>query len=254
MTTANPPPSRIFVTGDDFGISPAVNEAIEAYHRAGALDQASLMVGENHVEEAVAIARRNPHLRVGLHLTLCNGQATEPSALTDARGRFADSPTVAGLRYAFDRRLGEPIGAEIRRQFDRFIALGFPATYWDGHTHLHLHPQILELTLPCAVRHGFKFARVVREPGAFGVIPWIFERLSASAIKRLSASSIGYADRVFGLRHSGRMTQIAFQSAVSQATGQTEIYFHPGAEAAAPSPEALAGILHRARRTFHEAK
>ena len=35
------------------------------------------MVAEKHVPGAVEIARRNPQLRVGLHLTLCDGHATE---------------------------------------------------------------------------------------------------------------------------------------------------------------------------------
>jgi hopanoid biosynthesis associated protein HpnK len=241
--TANPQPARIFVTGDDFGVSAAVNQAIEAYHRAGALHQASLMVAEKHVEDAAAIARRNPGLRVGLHLTLCDGHATEPSALTDIRGRFTNSPAIAGMRYAFDPRLREPLRAEIRRQFERFIALGFPPTYWDGHTHLHLHPLIIRLTLPIAQEFGFKFTRLVREPGPFELIPWIFDRLSAATIPKLKKAEIGFADRVFGLRNTGRMTEAVFREAIRKAKGLTEIYIHPGAEAACPSPEWLAHLL-----------
>src|SRR5688572_12138609 len=105
MPTSDFIPRRLTITADDFGRTPDVNAAIERYHRAGALQQASLMVGEAHVDEAVEIARRNPQLRVGLHLTLCDGRATQPSALTDSGGRFSTSPAVAGLRYAFDRRL-----------------------------------------------------------------------------------------------------------------------------------------------------
>lgn len=243
MPTANPEPPRLVITGDDFGISLAVNVAIEEYHRAGALHQASLMVAEEHVEGAVEIARRNPGLRVGLHLTLCDGRATEPSALTDARGRFVTSPARAGMRYAFDPRLREPLRLEIRRQFERFLGLGFPPTYWDGHTHLHLHPLIFRLTLPIAQEFGFKFTRLVREPGPFGLIPWIFQRLSAAAIRRLEGAGIGYADRVFGLRQTGWMNEAAFRNAARQAIGVTEIYFHPGAERTSPDGKTIARLL-----------
>jgi hopanoid biosynthesis associated protein HpnK len=243
MPTANAEPPCIVITGDDFGVSQEVNDAIEAYHRAGALHQASLMVSERHVDHAVEIARRNPQLRVGLHLTLCDGQATETSALTDEHGRFTASPALAGFRYALDPRLRAALKKEIRRQFERFVALGFPPTYWDGHTHLHLHPLVFRLTLPIAQEFLFNFTRLVREPGPFGLIPWIFGRLSAAAIPALRESRIRFADRVFGLRHTGSMTEAAFRDAISRAGGTTEIYFHPAAERFAPSPERLKCLL-----------
>jgi hopanoid biosynthesis associated protein HpnK len=249
MPTANAAPTRIVITGDDFGVSPNVNNAIEAYHRAGALHQASIMVAEKHVDHAVEIARRNPSLQVGLHLSLCDGYATAPSALTDTHGNFATSPTVAGLRYALDPRVREPLRQEIRRQFERFATLGFPPTYWDGHTHLHLHPLVFKLTLPIALEFGFKSTRLVREPGLFGPIPWIFQRLSALAAPELDQAGIAYADWVFGLRYSGRMSESAFRKAIREAQGITEIYFHPGAECSPPDGKTLAALLLEAAST-----
>jgi hopanoid biosynthesis associated protein HpnK len=246
MPTANPEPLRIVITGDDFGVSTVVNTAIEEYHRAGALHQASLMVAEEQVAEAVEIARRHPRLRVGLHLTLCDGRATEDSELTGADGRFVPSPARAGLQYAFNRKLATPLRLEIRRQFERFLSLGFPPTYWDGHTHLHLHPLVFSLTLPIAEELGFKSVRLVREPGPFALVPWVFQRLSAMAIPSLRPAGIEYADQVFGLRATGGMTEAAFAEAFRQASGTAEIYFHPGAETNPPAPMALAAMLEKA--------
>lgn len=238
-------PPRFFITGDDFGRSAKVNAAIERYHRAGALQQASLMVAEPHAAEAIEIARRNPNLRVGLHLTLCNGQATQLSSLTNDRGRFLDSPALAGLRYALDPRCHRALSEEIRRQFETFRAFGFPPTYWDGHTHLHLHPTIFRLTLPIAQEHGFRFVRLVREPGPPAIVPWIFARLSSAAITPLRNAGIAFADRIFGLRETGRMSLESFRRAekASRAGGTTEVYFHPGAEIDSPDPVALAALL-----------
>jgi hopanoid biosynthesis associated protein HpnK len=235
---------QIVVTGDDFGLSGEVNAAIERYHRAGALQQASLMAAGPQVEEAVAIARRNPGLRVGLHLALCDAVATAPSALTDAQGRLPHSPALAGMRYAFSPWLRGALAAEIERQFARFRELGFEPTYWDGHTHLHLHPVVFALTLSVACAHGFKRTRLVREPGPPAVVPWIFERLSRAAIPRLRAAGIGFSDRVFGLRDTGRMNAASFRRALElSGAGETEIYFHPGADPDAPAPDELARLL-----------
>ena len=234
----------LILTGDDFGRSAEVNAAIERYHAAGALTHASLMVAEPHAAAAAEIARRHPGLRVGLHLTLCAGRATQPSLLTDSAGNLIASPVRAGLRYAFDARLREPLCAEIRRQFETFRALGFPPAYWDGHTHLHLHPVIFRLTLPIAREFGFRFVRLVREPGPPAVVPWIFAKLSAAALPALERAGIGFADRVFGLRRTGRMSLDAFRDALAaHRGGTTEIYFHPGAERDPPEPEKLAEIV-----------
>src|SRR4030095_8832637 len=117
------------ITGDDFGRTADVNRAVERYHRAGALDQASLMVAERHAEDAVAIARRCPDLRVGLHLTLCDGFATQESELTDFAGRLNRSAARAGCSYAFNGLLREPLRLEIRRAFKRLADFGSPPTH-----------------------------------------------------------------------------------------------------------------------------
>jgi hopanoid biosynthesis associated protein HpnK len=224
---------RLILTGDDFGRSQAVNEAIERHHQAGLLTQASLMVNEDCVDEAVRIARRHPALCVGLHLTLCDGRASAVSAITDARGRFFDSPARAGLRYAFDPRNRAALGSEIAAQFARFKELGFPATYLDGHTHLHLHPVVFRLALGPLTRGGFKLVRLVREPGNFAPVALIFRALSHAAARALEGRAVGAADRVYGLRDTGRMTSERFARILAGLpAGLSELYFHPGAEPA----------------------
>ncbi len=221
----------LILTGDDFGGSAAINDAVERSHRSGVLTHASIMVNEPHAEEAAAIARRNPRLCVGLHLTLCAGLAARVSAITDAAGNFEPSPAKAGLRYFFRRSLRPALVAEIGTQFAKFRALGFPPTYWDGHTHLHLHPTIFDLTLPIAIEHGFTFARLVREPKPRSFTGHIFAALSALALPKLRAGNVGFADRVCGLRETGRMTNATLRRLIAEAPdGTTEIYFHPGAE------------------------
>jgi predicted glycoside hydrolase/deacetylase ChbG (UPF0249 family) len=199
------------VTADDFGRSATVNAATERLHRAGLVTHASLMVHAPAAEEAVAIARRNPQLRVGLHLTLCD-----------------DDPARAGLRW-FLRPQG--LAAAIRVQFEKFRAFGLEPSHWDGHCHLHLHPTILRHTLPIAREFGFTFTRLVREPGPPALVPWIFQILSARAVPHLRDHGIGFADQVFGLRATGRMTRAHLAHLVETASaGTTEIYFHPGTE------------------------
>ncbi len=65
---------RLIVTADDFGLAVPVNEAIEEAYQRGILTTASLMVGGSAAEDAVTRARRNPSLKVGLHVVLVEGR------------------------------------------------------------------------------------------------------------------------------------------------------------------------------------
>ena len=251
------------MTGDDFGLNSKANEAIEQLHQAGLLTQTSLMVNEQGVDEALRIARRNPGLCVGLHLTLCLGSGSPSlrgTPLLNGAGELPASPAMAGLRYAIERRLRRHLEREIEEQFARFMSFGFAPAYWDGHTHLHLHPLVMKLALPMAGAAGFKAVRLVHEEGG-GMLPAVFRLLSRAAGPQLRAAGIRAPNRIYGLRHTGRITTARFASyidaiaalapgparptgASERATDWSEIYLHPGAE-----PEPLdTGLLLAALR------
>ena len=113
----NPVPGlrRLIVNADDFGRSASINQAVIRAHREGILTTASLMVNEPACDEAVALARENPQLGVGLHLTLLCGHSALPSeripGLVNARHEFTHNPAGAGFRYFFQRRLREQLRA-----------------------------------------------------------------------------------------------------------------------------------------------
>src|SRR5665213_522811 len=67
----------LIVTADDFGLSLAVNEAVEEAHRKGVLTSASLVVTGEAAADAVRRAKKMPGLAIGLHLALLDA----PSAL-----------------------------------------------------------------------------------------------------------------------------------------------------------------------------
>ena len=78
---------RLIVNADDFGLSRSVNEAVIRAHREGILTSASLMVNESGFDEAVRLAKENPRLGVGLHLTLLMGHSalSTPAASSATR-------------------------------------------------------------------------------------------------------------------------------------------------------------------------
>src|ERR1700752_2476330 len=122
------PARRLIVNADDFGRSHAINKAVVRAHNEGILTSASLMVNEPAVDEAVALARENPRLGVGLHLSLlCGRPALSPAqipGLLNARCEFDDRPAAVGFNYFRRRELRAQLCDEIRAQFQRFRATG----------------------------------------------------------------------------------------------------------------------------------
>jgi chitin disaccharide deacetylase len=230
-------PGELVVTGDDFGKSREVNEAVEAAHRDGILTTASLMVAEPEFEDAVARARACPGLATGLHLVLCDGRAASaPSALAQG-GVFERSPARAGIRYWRERRaLRGPLERELRAQLERYLASGLPLDHVDGHHHLHLHPVVFDVLAPLLGEYRVPVVRLVREdalgrgalPRPHDPVPAIFAALSRRARRLAAGQGARATDRVYGLRATGRMDERELLRLVRGLRAPTvEIYFHP---------------------------
>lgn len=236
---------RLIITSDDFGLSSGVNRAVEQGWRDGLLTCASLMPGGTGFAEAVRIAKRNPGLQVGLHLTLVQGKAVLPPeeipGLVDAKGNFSDNPVAAGFRYFIDRGLYCQLKREIEAQIVRVREAGIALSHIDGHLNIHLHPTVFRILLELMPRYGISTYRLAQErlsenlrfdqERRFGktVETFIFGRLTGHARPELDRLGIGYAEEVKGVLNSGRMTEEYILNTLDGLRdGMTEIYFHPG--------------------------
>lgn len=236
---------QLIITSDDFGLSSGVNRAVEQGWRGGLLTCASIMSGAAAFGEAVKIARRNPGLQVGLHLTLVQGRAVLPPGdipgLVDKDGNFSNNPVAAGFRYFMDRGLYCQLKREIEAQIVKVLDAGIPLTHIDGHLNIHLHPTVFRILVELMPRYGITTFRLARERLAenlcfdrerrFGktVETYIFRRLTDQARPELDRLGIRYAAEVKGLLNSGRMTEEYVLNIIDgMHDGLTEFYFHPG--------------------------
>jgi hopanoid biosynthesis associated protein HpnK len=232
------------VNGDDFGYSHAVNLAIIRAHRSGILTSASLMVTGDAFNEAVELARQNPSLGVGLHLVVGMGRAVLPAwqipHLVDSSGRFPEKPLTVGLRYQFSRAARKELQLEIQAQLQRFKETGLSLSHVDGHLHNHVHPYVLHCLIKYSQEYGIRFIRLPHEelsldwetgsrPNPGQIILWsVFRLLRLYGVRQLSAHRIGFADRVYGLLHSGRITEGYLMRLIPLITAQrVELYAHP---------------------------
>jgi len=247
---------RLIVTADDFGAAREVNDAVEAAHRDGILTAASLMVAAPAAADAIARARRMPSLRVGLHLVLVEGRPLLPASavgrLLDGRGFFRTDMAALGAVLAFDRRARRELAAEITAQFEAFRATGLVLDHCNAHKHFHLHPLIAGLLTAIGSRFGLRAVRVplepVRvlrkiEPGAASAPAALTAPFALLLRRRLRGAGILAADRLFGLRWSGQMTEARLSGLIRNLPeGLSEIYLHP---ATGPYAGAAAGYRYR---------
>lgn len=225
--------TRLILNADDLGLSPEVNAAIEQAHREGVLTAASLMVGEPAAAEGVDLARRNPRLAIGLHLTLTDGTPTLPPeripALVQANGRFRDDMAGLGLVLAASRAARAQLRAEIAAQFAAFRATGLPCDHLNAHKHYHLHPVIAAAAFAEAARHGLRAVRIPWEPPS--LVPGAGRALYPLTLwlSRLAARhGLRAPDRVVGLAWSGAFTAGRLAGLLPRLPGGvTEVYLHP---------------------------
>ncbi|MBL8172862.1 MAG: hopanoid biosynthesis-associated protein HpnK [Acidobacteria bacterium] len=234
----------LIINGDDFGYSEAVNRAIIQAHREGVLTSASLMVNEPAAAQAVALAKANPELGVGLHLVLVLGQAalphTEIPHITDPQGRFSNSSFHAGVQYYFSPAARRELRREMRAQFEKFAATGLPFSHVDGHTHLHQHPVIFRELMQLCAEFGVPRVRVVKGEMRLSLrldrrrlalkLVWgvVFNLLGGWCERQLRGKQFVQPQKVYGLLQSGDLNESYLLKLLPQMTATgSEIYAHP---------------------------
>jgi hopanoid biosynthesis associated protein HpnK len=233
---------RVIFSADDFGLTDAVNEAVEQAQLHGVLGQASLMVAAPAAVDAVRRAKVLPGLDVGLHLVLVDGDSLLGHAklphITTPDGKFGRDQTKLGFQYFFSPAARRELAMEIRAQFAAFAATGLALHHADAHKHMHLHPTVGRMMIAIGREFGLTRIRVPAEPpavmracgekiafGDWALYGWT--RLLRGQARRAGLAS---PDQVFGLKWSGHMTVGKVRKLLQWLPdGVSEIYFHPAA-------------------------
>jgi chitin disaccharide deacetylase len=257
MNQAKPSLRRqLIINGDDFGFSTGVNQAIIAAHTQGILTSTSLMVTGAAFAEAVELAKAHPRLAVGLHLVLACGRSVLPPSqiphLVDADQNFSNQPEQAGLYYHFSAAARRELPWEIRAQLTKFRATGLPLSHVDGHVHVHLQPVVMHHLARLAAEFKIQFVRLPGEDLTASLkadrsewftkvmLSLVYAGLRSYGAMVLRSHQIRFADRVYGLLQSGRMTEAYLLKLMPHIHANlVEIYAHPAvAIAGEPANEA----------------
>ena len=146
---------KLIITADDYGMSPAVNQAIDEGIAAGLITSTNVMMNMPVCAEAVKL--RDAGASVGLHWVLTCGKPVLPRervpSLTAQDGCFYSGPEFK-MRYRRGLIRNEEIQLELTAQYERFSGLLGTPDYWNTHQDVHVDFRIHKLFDSLAVSLG----------------------------------------------------------------------------------------------------
>lgn len=234
---------QLIINADDFGLHEAVNQGIIAGYRQGCITSTSLMPGGQAFDQAVSLAKQNPGLRVGVHLTLVADKPVidpgEIPSLVDRKGKFIEQYPQFILSYVSGKICDAEIRRELFAQVQKAVATGIPITHLDSHQHLHVLPGILSIVIDIAKQFNIRAIRIPDEPYFFlGGYPFtafrIAGRCGLTFLARMARRKIirqGFAvpDHFYGMLAGGNMREKYLHNIITQLPdGNSEIMMHPG--------------------------
>jgi hopanoid biosynthesis associated protein HpnK len=237
--TSNGGEARLIVHADDFGLSEPVNRAIVDAHRNGIVTSTSLMAGGDAFDDALARARAQPSLDVGVHLTLTEQRpvAARVPSLVDAAGRFPAHAVDFAKRWARGAVALDDVRAELDAQIRKIVDAGIAPTHLDGHQHVHVLPGIARVVAELARAHGIRAVRnpVERVRGYMlrdlGSAKRIAEQLVVGGLTAVSPlRALRRADRFVGFYFGGRLNERNLRIVLEHlpARSTVELMCHPG--------------------------
>lgn len=233
----------LIVNADDFGISEFVNNSIIKSFQSGILRSTSLMANGKAFDDAVKLTKLNPELDVGIHLTLVEEkpilQTNKIASLVTEEGNFHPHAIDFTKKYFSKKITMIEIRNELSAQFEKILDYGIRITHIDSHQHLHILPEILNITIELAEKYKIKFIRIPQEQ----LKGFMFEGLkSLSRIAQMTflnylcsksrSKSFHTTDSFAGFYFGGNLTKrnLLIQLNNLPKDGSCELMCHPGFE------------------------
>ena len=232
---------QLIVNADDLGLTSGVNRGILRAFQDGIVTSASLLVTGSAFEEAVALARQNPELDIGLHLTLVEeravlGREILPT-LVDETGRFPHTSGEFFRRTFLGRINWDEVEREIAAQIARFQKTGLRLSHLDSHQHLHMFPPVFQIVRRLTRRIDNVWIRNSAGPWrkSPGILMGRWVKQLGLNLTCLSARGLHgpplpqMPDGMFGFEVSGCLTRSALEQILRKIPdGLYELICHPG--------------------------
>lgn len=240
---------QLIVNADDFGLHPLINAGIIKGHQEGFITSTSLMPSAPCWQEAVRLAKENPRLGIGVHLTLVGSVPSvlpkeQVSSLLDDEGLFLPDYVAFAKRYYSGAVKKAELEAELRAQLERALSCGVNITHIDSHQHTHVLPGINSLVLKLSNEYNIIRVRIPKEGYLFtgGFQTGVGRLIGRSGLSfcadmaALRADSLGlrHPQHFYGMLAGGHLNAQLIANILRQLPeGVSEIMTHPGLDSAA---------------------
>ena len=240
---------QLIVNADDFGLHPLINAGIIKGHQEGFITSTSLMPSAPCWQEAVRLAKENPRLGIGVHLTLVGSVPSvlpkeQVSSLLDDDGLFLPDYVAFAKRYYSGAVKKAELEAELRAQLERALSCGVNITHIDSHQHTHVLPGINSLVLKLSNEYNIIRVRIPKEGYLFtgGFQTGVGRLIGRSGLSfcadmaALRADSLGlrHPQHFYGMLAGGHLNAQLIANILRQLPeGVSEIMTHPGLDSAA---------------------
>lgn len=249
---------QLIVNGDDFGLTPGVNQGICRAYRDGILSSATLMANAAAFEDAVQRAKENPGLGLGCHLVLVGGpivgKLEEVGPLADSAGRLpatlAELVRLVTLGQVSERHIAAEFRAQIGKIRTACRVAGIEPTHCDTHKHTHCHPVVMRALARVMAEMGIRrwrmpyesLADVIQMTGssrktggirqmAGALVAHVTERTFRGLSRR---TNLVHPDRFIGVVATGNLDAGGLAGLLERLPdGVSELMCHPGESDAA---------------------
>lgn len=152
---------KIIVTADDYGMSNAVNRAIDAGVEIGLITSTNIMTNMDYYREAAKL-KGLKNLSLGIHFTLSAGrpvcEVNEVPTLVGNDGCFHNVKKFKKL-YRKGEISSAEIVKELKAQYKRYEELLGKPDYWNTHQNVHVGFKIYKLFVDTACELGIEKMR-----------------------------------------------------------------------------------------------
>jgi len=222
----------LIVNADDFGLTPGICDGIMDAFKNGIVRSTSLMANGKAFDYAVNLAKQNPDLGIGVHLTLvgetpCSTPDQIPT-LIDSSGKLRHNFLVFAFHYLLGQTLLKEIETECELQISKIRCAGIKITHIDSHQHLHMFPGIFKVIVKLAEKHNIKYIRIPNE-NSLNFKSIILKLFAFFNRRTPNLSKLKSAESFYGLKYSGHLSKKNVLKYISSSeNGITELMAHPG--------------------------
>ncbi len=233
---------KLIINGDDFGMAHNINEGIVKAHNEGILTSTSIVAQGLAFDQAIELAKKNPTLDIGIHLTLIEEtpllSPDDIPTLVNKDGKFFRDAKQFFKRYLLGKISRDDVYKELEAQFKKVLSSGIKITHIDGHQHMHVLKDVYEVTTKLALKYNIPIIRIPFEK----IRPYMFfQKEAASRIlflsvlnfiskQRIKEKRFIHTDHIAGFLFGGNLNKKNLLKLIQKLpdSGICEVICHPG--------------------------